>query len=290
MRITNAVINDRLLRNIQAQNQALAEATQQVATGIRHEHLSDDPVAGAAILRADRGIRAVAQYRRSVTSVQTRLDAEESTLDTMTDVLGRAKEIGMGQGGDNANPSTRAAAATEVQALIDQMISMGNLRVGNEYVFGGTEIGAPPFQANGTYVGTALGRQAEIGANVTVDTVHSGQQLMVDSGVLSSLKALHDALVGGDAATVRGTLAGLDNAYSATQSNLAEVGARTRALDGTAAQLEALNTSYTNERAANANIPIEEATLHLAEVQTALQAAFLSTSKILNTSLTEYLR
>ena len=82
----------------------------------------------------------------------------------------------------------------------------------------------------------------------------------------------------------------IDDAYNATQSNLAEVGARTRALDGAAATLDALSTSYTNERAANANISIEEATLHLAEVQTALNAAFLSTSKILNTSLTEYLR
>lgn len=290
MRITNFMVNDRLLRNLQAQNRALNEASNQVATGARHENISEDPVAGAAVLRADRGSRAVQQYRRSVTSVQTRLATEESSLDQITDLLARAQELGTGQGGSTANTASRATAAVEVQALIDQTISIGNLRVGNEFVFGGTEIDAPPFQADGTYVGSALGRQAEIGANDVIDTVHSGQQLLVDSGVLSSLIALRDALNADNPTAIRNAIAPIDVAFNNTQRNLAETGARTLALENATHSLDALATSLTTERSANADIPLEEAAMHLAAVQSSVQAAMLAASRILNTSLTDYLR
>jgi flagellar hook-associated protein 3 FlgL len=290
VRITNFMVNDRLLRNLQAQNRSLNEASAQVATGARHENLSEDPVAGAAVLRADRGSRAVQQYRRSVTSVQTRLASEESSLDQVTDILARAQELATAQGGSTANGASRATAAVEVQALIDQTISIGNLRVGNEFVFGGTAIDAQPFQADGTYVGTALGRQAEIGANDVIDTVHSGQQLLVDSGVLSSLIALRDALTADSATGIRASLAPLGVAFDSTQRNLAEVGARTLALENAGHSLEALSTSFKDERSANADIPLEEAAMHLAAVQSSMQAAMLAASRILNTSLTDYLR
>ncbi|MEO5800782.1 MAG: hypothetical protein ABIZ70_01745 [Gemmatimonadales bacterium] len=289
MRITNFMVNDRLLRNLQAQNRALNEASQQVSTGARHENISDDPVAGAAVLRADRGSRAVQQYRRSVTSVQTRLASEESSLGQVTDLLSRAQELATGQGGSNANTASRAAAAVEVQSLIDQTISIGNLKVGNEFVFGGTEIAAPPFQADGTYVGSALGRQAEIGASDVINTVHSGQQMLVGSGVLSSLITLRDALTADNPAAIRASLSPLGTAFDNTQRNLAEVGARTLAMDNASTALDSLAKAFTDERSANNDIPLEEAAMHLAQVQNAMQAALLATSKILNTSLTDYL-
>jgi flagellar hook-associated protein 3 FlgL len=289
MRITNTLMQERLLRNLQGQGSQLLRASDQVATGLRNSKISDDPVAGAQILATDTALRAVEQYRRSVTSVQARQAAEETTLDQLGDLLSRAKELATGQGSSTANATTRAATAIEVQSLIDQAISLGNLRFGSDYLFGGLDVSAPPFQANGTYVGTPTGRQAEVGDGVLVDTVHSGEQLLVSSGVLTSLTALRDALQANDAVAVRASGTALDQAFDATQLTLTEVGARTRNLELTTGSLTALETALTAKRAAAAEIPLEEAMLRLATIQTAMQAAYQATTRILQTSLTEYL-
>ena len=63
MRITNTLMQDRLLRNLQSQGSQLLRASDQVSTGLRNSKLSDDPVAGAQILATDTALRAVEQYR-----------------------------------------------------------------------------------------------------------------------------------------------------------------------------------------------------------------------------------
>lgn len=289
MRVTNSLLHDRMLQNIQRQNSALLRATEQVSSGLRHSRLSDDPIGGAQLLQTDSALRAVEQYRRSVTSVQSRLAAEESTLDQLGDLLSRARELATAQGGANANALTRAAAATEVQSLMDQAISLGNLQFGNDFLFGGEATGSPPFQPDGTYLGTATGRQAEIGAGILVDTVHSGQEIFVASGIFTSLTALRDALQANDPAGVLGSNGPLSTAFDATQITLTEIGARTRNLELTTGSLGALETSLVAKRATIAEIPLDEAILNLSAIQTALQAAYQSTATILRTNLTEYL-
>jgi flagellar hook-associated protein 3 FlgL len=289
MRVTNSLMQERVLRNLQQQNSQLLRASDQVSTGLRNSRVSDDPIAAAQVLAADTALRGVEQYRRSVTSIQSRQAAEETTLDQVGDLLSRAKELATGQGGANSNALTRAATAVEVQSLIDQAISLGNLRFGNDYLFGGLATDAPPFQPDGTYVGTPTGRQAEIGSGVLVDTVHSGQEMLVDSGVLTSLTALRDALQANDPDGVRAALAPLDSAFDATQVTLTEIGARTRNLELSLGTLTSMETALGAKRSAAADIPLEEAYLRLAAVQTAMAAAYEATSRILRTNLTEYI-
>ncbi len=289
MRVTNLATHERLLRDMQRQASALDRAAQQVSSGQRHANLSGDPVAAAATLRADTGLRALTGYARSVTTVRTRLDAEESVLDQVGDLLSRAKELGMAQGGANANATSRAQTAVEIDGLLAQAISLGNLKVGGEYLFAGYATGAPAFDSTGAYQGTTDGRPAEIGNGVVVETIHHGQQLFVDSGVFSSLVALRDAMVANDPAAIQAAMAPLDQAFDQTETNRAEVGSRTRALDQAQAAIDSFKTALTNERAAHADIPLEEALMHFSAIQTAMQAALMVTAQRMQISLANYL-
>ncbi|MBK9548859.1 MAG: hypothetical protein IPO52_07145 [Gemmatimonadetes bacterium] len=64
MRITNSVMQERLLRNLQEQGAQYLRASDQVTTGLRNSRISDDPVAGSQVLASDSALRAVEQYRR----------------------------------------------------------------------------------------------------------------------------------------------------------------------------------------------------------------------------------
>jgi flagellar hook-associated protein 3 FlgL len=290
MRITNSLTSDRLTRDIQRQYAELADIQQQVSTGHKVNQMSDDPLSGQTVLRTSSAQRALTQFGRSVSSVRTRLDAEETTINQVGDILSRAKELATAQSGSTGNAQSRAAAAAELNSLFDQVVSLGNLKIGDEHLFGGTAGTAAPFQADGTYVGTAASRQAEIADGVVVSTVHSGQQLLVDSGVLSSLNALKTAMAANDPVAIRAAMSPLDAAISNNQTNLAEVGARANTLDSADAARADLSSSLTKQQSAAQDADMPTAITRLATVQASLQGALLAASKILNTNLTQYLQ
>lgn len=185
MRVTNNMRQAQVLRDLQDRMSHLTQAQQQISTGKRFTRASEDPVAAARVLRSDQALRGIAQYRRNSTAVRSRVDAEEGTLNQLTDILTRAKELGISQGSSTATPATRLDTAAEVDRLSEQTIQLGNTKVGDEYLFGGHQTAVLPFQADGTYLGDDGARQAQIGAGYVIETNHTGRQLLTSSGVLS---------------------------------------------------------------------------------------------------------
>lgn len=290
MRVTNNMRQAQVLRDLQAGLAKLADAQQQVATGKRFTRPSEDPVAASRVMRGDRNLRGITQYRRNSTAVRTRVDAEEATLNQLTDLLTRAKELGVSQGSDTATPSSRTETAAELDRIIEQVVALGNTKVGSEYLFGGGQVATPPFQADGTYLGDDTGRQAEIAEGYVIDTNHTGRQLLQNSGVVTSLVAMRDALRAGTATGVAGTISGIDSAFDQVQVLLAETGARSRQLDTVAENLTASQSTITTAQTADQGISVEEAATRMVSVQTALQAALTSTSQVISMSLVNYLR
>ncbi len=290
MRVTNNMRQTQVLRDLQAGLAKLADAQQQVSTGKRFTRPSEDPVAASRVMRADRSLRGITQYRRNSTAVRVRVDAEEATLNQLTDLLSRAKELGISQGSDTATAATRTETAAELDRILEQVVALGNTKVGSEYLFGGGQTAAPPFQADGTYLGDDTGRQAELAEGYVIDTNHTGRQLLQTSGVVASLSALRDALRAGTGSGVTATISGVDAAFDQVQVLLAETGARSRQLDTVAENLTASESTLTTAQEADQGITVEEAATRMVSVQTALQAALSSTSQVISMSLVNYLR
>ncbi|HET9065678.1 MAG TPA: flagellar hook-associated protein FlgL [Gemmatimonadales bacterium] len=290
MRITDSGRYASTLRQLNTPSQALARASEQVTSGLRWSKISEDPSAGRQVMDIDSTLRSIAQYRRTISRSRERLATEENTLGQVTDILARIKELATGQGGANASTASRLATATEVAQLRGQIISLGNVQVDGEFLFAGTTTSTAPFDPTGNYTGTATARASALAPGRTEETVHTGQQLFVDTGVLSVLSDLEAALRADDGAAIRGTISGIDAAFDGVQTNLAEIGARDRSLDNLEASFDNREDAMSARRRDLAEIPLEEATLNLTAAQTALQAAYLVTSRLQSLSLTEYLR
>ncbi len=290
MRISTNMRHEQALRGLQANIAQLTKLQEQVASGKRFSRASEDPAAAARVMRSDGALRGIEQYRRNLTSVRARVDAEEAVLGQVTDLLTRAKELGVQESNATSSSQTRIGAAAELDRIIEQVVQLGNTKVGREYLFGGHLTNTPPFQLDGTYVGDDGARRAEITEGYVVETNHTGRQLLVNSGVLGALTSLRDQLRNGTPASVGSTLSGIDTAFDATQVLLAETGARSRQIDVAAENLAASESSVLNAKDADQGIDLEVATTRLLSMQTSLEAAMLSTSRVLNLSLTEYLR
>jgi flagellar hook-associated protein 3 FlgL len=251
---------------------------------------SEDPTAGRQLVELDSAMRAIAQYQRNAGAVRHRIETEEAVLHQVTDLLSRAKELATAEAGSTASAATRAITAVEVSQLKNQLIALGNTSQGGEFLFGGLATGSPPFLANGSYVGTPASRQSDLGPGRQVDSVHSGEELLITSGVLAAIEALETALLANDPPGILASLGGLDGAVDATQALLAETGSRDRSLELTMTMLTTRSDGLVARRSEIADIPLEEAVLKLSTAQTALEAAYLATSRTLGLSLAGYLR
>ena len=289
MRISNSLLQQNVLRDLQANLAAVAKVQSQVSSGKRFETMSEDPLAGTHVLTADRGLRAIDQYRRNSTAARSRVDAEESVLNQLTDLMTRAKELATQEGSSTGTPVTRQATAAEIQQILGQVVQLGNTQVGSEFIFAGTQTGQP-FDAAGNYFGDSGVRQAEVGQGYLMTTNHSGQELLVNSGVLTSLQGLLSQLQTGTPTTIQGTIGAIDSAFTQVQTMLATTGARSRQIDTAMQNADANETSLQLAKSDAQDVSIEEATTRLVGAQNTMQAALLSASRILNMSLTDYLK
>lgn len=241
------------------------------------------------MLADDRGLRAIDQYRRNSTAASSRVNAEESVLNQLTDLLTRAKELATQEGSSTGTVVTRQSTAAEIQQIISQVQQLGNTQVGDEFIFAGHQTGQP-FDASGNYSGDNGQRQVELGQGYLMTTNHTGQELLVSSGVMSSLQGLLTQLQTGTPTTIQGTIGAIDSAFTQVQTMLATTGARSRQIDTAMQNADAIQGSLTLAKSDAQDISIEEATTRLVGSQNTMQAALLSASRILNMSLTDYLK
>jgi flagellar hook-associated protein 3 FlgL len=292
LRITNSVLAKEALSGFQAQMRALDQARREATTGIRVSRPSDDPVAVAGIMRSASGLRALEQYQRNLGAAQSRLEVEDSALGELTDVLTRAKELAISQASDNASASTRETTAKEILTLVDFVTDLANTQVSGSYIFGGQYADSPPFQGGASDQDRPPSGsfQVEVGTSQFVDTNHSAQEIFIDSDVVDSLRDLATALQADDSVAIQATIPRLDSAFDEVQNLVGDLGARMNLLEVASSNLDSLEVNLQTFRSSLEDADLTEAVTRLVERQGALEAAMLANSKILNLTITDYLR
>lgn len=297
MRISNQLIQQSTLANIQRNLKQIHTATTRVATQQRMLKASDDPVGASESMRARSSMRALEQYRRAVQTGISRAATEEQALDQVTGILTRARELATLYGSDNSDADARRIGQIEVEGLLRHAITVANTRFDDGHFFGGLDTSTPPFSLDAS--GPALGYTSagstgqltiEISERQRIVSHRNGTEVFEDTGVLSSLRDLAAALEANDPAAIRATMRDLDTAFQATQALLGDVGSRTNLLEMTAANLDALEMNLRIVRSEIEEVDIEEAMTELISRQTSFQAALLATSQVMNLTLANYLR
>lgn len=294
MRITNNLTLMRSLGTVRQGLSDVAAAQEKVASGRRINRPSDDPAAHARVLATDADLRALTQYGRNIAAARQQLTVEETALDHTTGILERARELAYSQAGATANAQTRSVTADEIDELVLQVVQTANTRVGNRYVFGGLYPDRPPLDpTTGAEDPAAPTRDStgyEVGAGSIIAGAHGAGTLFVDTDVLDALRALSDALRADDTPAIHAAGNRISDAYGTLQGIVGEVGARQLRLDVADANVESLDLNLRSLRSDLMDVELEEAITTLVHRQAAYQAALLSTSRLLDTTLTNYLR
>jgi flagellar hook-associated protein 3 FlgL len=292
MRITNGIIQRTALANLQMNMRRMFEAQETTASGKRIRTISDDPIGASQVMQADGSLRALDQYKRNIASATSRVDAEESALDSLTTILERAKELGIGAAVSSASPATRAAGKAEVDQLLAAAVQLGNRQHEGEYLFGGVQSTTIPFQGTSPPFAAAPPtgtRQTEISESQYLTTNHNGTEVFLDTNVLGALNALSTALGANDIVGIQTSLNALDSAHDAVQNLIGDVGARSSQLEVTSSNLTALDTQLRTFKSVLEDADTEKAVTDLVSRQNTYQAAMLATSRVMSLNLASYL-
>lgn len=154
MRVSDNMNYSQINRNIGKNRAEGTDLQNQAATMKRVTKPSDDPVAAAHVLAGRTELAGIDQFQKSLSTARSFLDYSDQSLGEVTDVLARLKEMALGQANEaGSNKQTRLASATEVAQLLDQVVQVGNRKLGDRYIFGGYKTTSAPFSKEGKYIG-----------------------------------------------------------------------------------------------------------------------------------------
>jgi flagellar hook-associated protein 3 FlgL len=288
MRITNLMIQMNLSTGLRGRLSAVARASVQATTGRRINTVSDDPVDASQIMRMDSQVRDIDQYRRNGTFATTKLSTEDVAISSLRDAISKAKTLALSTTAADPNDPIRRAALTEAYSLKDQIVALGNTRVGNQYIFGGDNSTTPPFQSNGVYVGNTNAQQVQINSGVSIATNHAGQPLFTDA--IAAINELLTQLTSGTPEQINASMTSLETAAQTALGIQAEVGARLQDIQTAATQLVAQGSSLLDRRDALRNVDQATAIVQLQQEQSALERAYAVVGRVLQSNLTNYLK
>lgn len=297
MRVTTSQAQRAQLDYIQGNLQRLVKAQDQAATGKRFQKGSEDPSATADVLRADSTLASYTQFARNTDLAIARASEEDRVLNSVQLITERARELAAGQIGSPSNAATRLIAKAEVDQLIVSAIGLGNTKFNNGYLFGSSRSAEAPLAATPTSVPPYATNAAvltnpkyEIAAGVLSTPNHNAHEVFLNSGVLTALRDLSNALGSSNTAGITAALPALETASDTIGGLLGETGARVN-------QYEAIRTQTANatidtkaRRSMLYDIDIAEASANFAQAQTAYQAALSAANKVLNLNVLDYLR
>jgi flagellar hook-associated protein 3 FlgL len=297
-RVTDAASNARLTSQITTARQRLATAQEQLASGKRINRPSDDPVGANAVLRLRTTQAELERFASNTATVKETLQVSDDVLNQYQEVLDRARALLTRAGTDPVVIEAREAIAIELDGITTRLQQLANTKNGDFYVFGGTQITAPPFDSNGVLNATATVEatvQVEPEGTLIATGVRAESFVSDATGsILDALKAASAAIRGtGNATADRTTiLTTLDrlNGFSALSNDArTKIGERLNHADEVSERLSQYNLSVEQTAQRMESIDLAEAALNLAETNTALEAILQAASKVGRRSLLDFL-
>jgi flagellar hook-associated protein 3 FlgL len=313
MRITNNMVGDRVISDLQARYAQLANTQLQISTGRRVNNPSDDPTAAAQERMRQSELEGIQSSQKTVAGTQSWLNQAETSLGQVGDVLARAKELATAGANGAMSQTDRNGIANEIDQLIQSAKEAMNARVGGDYIFSGTKSDTPPYstatgdayqgdtaavtrtggagvtlQNNPTFVALGGASQTLNGSSVLGNGSASG-----DGRVLDALTQLAAHLRGGtpaDLAAVGGSdLKALENNRVAVSSAVSAIGAMSNRATAAASRLTDLEAGATQSIDDLTGVDMAKAITDYSAQSAAYQASLKVGAQIIQPSLLQFL-
>jgi len=300
MKISTHLLFDRGSAQMSSVQTQLTQSQAQMAQGKQIINASDAPNQAATIQRLKSILSRQESYQSSLNTVKARLQGEDTTMQSVSDLLVRAKEVAVQGANDTLSPGDKKALGSEMQALRDQMLSLANTKDSNgNYLFAGSRVKQPAFAetANGSpaYMGDQTRMNVRVSEQQSIPVNRTGTDAFVPVSrvdkdgatigvgffqVMDNLVAGLNTANGNDIRRGLGELDTLQNglslAHAQVGTNLNMVDQQTSILEDTALNLKSTLSSIEDLDYASAITKMNQQMMSLE----AAQASFAKVSQL----------
>lgn len=142
---------------------------------------SDNPVSNVEAMSLTSATNDNIQYLKNADFALLNLSVSEKSIEELTEIVVKAKEIAIAQSSDFFNADIRKNVANEVQQLYNQSLAISNKKVGLKHIFSGTKTLTVPFDSNGTYQGDKGHVSLEVSRNFFVPINLTGEEVFFNN-------------------------------------------------------------------------------------------------------------
>jgi flagellar hook-associated protein 3 FlgL len=289
MRVTQGMVAETTLRNIQSNLSRMEELQDQITSGTRLRKPSDDPVGVARALKFQEGLDQADQHLRNVDHASAWLNATDVALDGAGDVVQRARELAL-RATNVLMSRDLATVRAEVQQLQQQALNLANARYGAHHLFSGTRSDQAAYNipSSGGYQGDSGTVVRDVSPGVTMGININGGSVF--DSIFDALAGLESALGANSLSGVQTSLDNLDGALDVVVTARAQVGAKVNRLESMKGRLEEIQVSLTRLLSETRDVDMAEAITAFSVQENVYKASLAAAAKAMQPSLLDYLR
>lgn len=318
MRITNQSMTNNLLRNLNKGMRQLDKLQLQLASGKRIQLPSDDPAAVMSIQRLRTSLMETEQYKKNVDDASSWLDSTDTTLDSLTNVLHRLKEITVYGANGTLAAEDKVSLSLEVEQIFTNVLQLANSTHNGKYLFSGQMTTTVPYERassnsddagyfavnySGGYKDPSTFDTSEIKKEISAGTyiaINVAPHKMNAAGeledglfepIFNALSQVRASLAANDGNKLGTTdLSNVDAALDGVLRYRSEVGAKMNRVDLAKERLEDLTINFTSLLSEVEDVDVAETIMYMKSAENNYRMALSVGARIIQPSLLDYLR
>ena len=298
MRVTQSMLSNNLLRNLNTSYSKLSKLQQQIESGTVINRPSDDPVVAVKGMAYRYDLDKINQYDRNIREGNTWLDSSDEALGQVGDSLIRVKELLVQAANDTNTAEDRQKIREEIAQIKTHIIDVANTKIGENYIFSGTHTDEPLYKGNTintnvTPAGAARAISIDVFDGISLEINVSGKELFTK--INDFMTTAEDLLNTGATGESIGDLLGSGNTglSSVTEDVLkarANVGALQNRIEMMSNRLSARNVNVTKQLSQNEDTDYALAISQMTTAQSIHQASLSVGANIIQQTLVDFIR
>jgi len=309
MRVTQSMLSNNMMRNLSTSYSKMGKLQEQLTSKKKINSPSDDPVVAMKGIGYRTDLGKIEQYSRNLGEVTNWLDNSDTALDQVGNIIHRVHELVIDGANDTKTDDDRLKIKSEIDELRKQLQSISNTKVGDKFLFNGTNTLTPVFKedffSDGTFTGTlpapavpnpypSSGRNEEVNIEISDGVIMKANTSAVDMFVeldtmMGTISTELEAIPS-SGANISALLKDVSDNLGKVLEKRAELGARQNRADMMGNRLGLQEVSTKKIMSENEDVDYEKAITDLITEETVHRAALSVGARIIQPSLLDFLR
>ncbi|MDD2421901.1 MAG: flagellar hook-associated protein FlgL [Heliobacteriaceae bacterium] len=298
MRITQQMMTNGFMRNINSIMRQMEGVQNQLASGKKFRLPEDDPMGSVLSLTYRSTLVGIGKYLDNTREAQIWLDNSDSALGEVVSILHRVRELFVQADSDTINAKSRVAIGEEINELTDHLSKVANTKVGGRTIFSGTKTDINPSQYNPdtgewTWLGNTDEIFVEIDANAEIPINSVGAKIFgipVVGGGKNLLNFMQETVSKLQQGKRVDKLGELDKFLDVILEEQASIGGRANRTEFTRSRLEDFQLNITDVLSKTEDADMSQVYTQLKTQENVFRAALSAGARIIQPSLLDFLR